>query len=198
MTPWRFFSFLELFYYTSVVQRGLSAGVSNSYWSEGHIPKEIYRSREKDSAGHKTNKKHSNCGKFDENFSLFKFFVWARAAQMHLAGHVFETPALGVVRKWHNNVRDGRSLLFLPQFILKDWVYKTWQRCGLRKLYSVFHQIGQAKFADVGSILSSSQFLLLSQLPQKMELASKVVKIDSKIIILQLWSKYVNLTSCTM
>jgi hypothetical protein len=38
----------------------------------------------------------------------------------------------------------------------------------------------QSKFAYGGSILSSSQFL---QLPQKMELASKVVKVDSKIIV---------------
>jgi hypothetical protein len=37
----------------------------------------------------------------------------------------------------------------------------------------------QAKFDNGGSILSSSQFLLLPQLPQKMKLASKVVKIDS-------------------
>ncbi len=50
-------------------------------------------------------------------------------------------------------------------------------------LYSVFHQFRKAKFAYGGSILSSSQFLLLPQLPQKMELASKVVKVDSKIIV---------------
>jgi hypothetical protein len=53
-------------------------------------------------------------------------------------------------------------------------------------LYSVFHRFGQAKFAYGGSILSSGQFLLLFQLPQKMELASKVVKIDPKIILSQL------------
>jgi hypothetical protein len=47
----------------------------------------------------------------------------------------------------------------------------------------VFHRFRQAKFAYGGSILSSSQFLLLPQLPQKMELASKVVKIGSKIIV---------------
>jgi hypothetical protein len=43
--------------------------------------------------------------------------------------------------------------------------------------YSVFHQFRQAKFDNGGSILSPSQFLLL---PQKMKLASKVVKIDSE------------------
>jgi hypothetical protein len=47
----------------------------------------------------------------------------------------------------------------------------------------VFHRFRQAKFAYGGSILNSSQFLPLPQLPQKMELASKVVKVDSKIII---------------
>jgi hypothetical protein len=48
--------------------------------------------------------------------------------------------------------------------------------------YSLFHQFRQAKFANGGSILSSSQFSILPQLPQKMKLASKVVKIDPKII----------------
>jgi hypothetical protein len=50
----------------------------------------------------------------------------------------------------------------------------------LNYLYRVFHRFRQAKFDNGGSILSSSQFLLLPQLPQKMKLASKVVKIDSK------------------
>ncbi len=43
-------------------------------------------------------------------------------------------------------------------------------------------------FRDLGKlnlpmILISSQFLILPQLPQKIKLASKVVKVDSKIII---------------
>jgi hypothetical protein len=42
---------------------------------------------------------------------------------------------------------------------------------------------GQAKFAYDGSILGSSQFTLLSQMPLKMMLNLKVVKSDSKIII---------------
>ncbi len=49
--------------------------------------------------------------------------------------------------------------------------------------YSVFQGFNKAKFANGGSILSSSQFSILPQLAQKMKLASKVVKIDSKIII---------------
>ncbi len=48
--------------------------------------------------------------------------------------------------------------------------------------YSVFHRFRQAKFDYDGSILSLSQFLILPQLPQKVGLTSKVVKVDSKII----------------
>jgi len=44
-----------------------------------------------------------------------------------------------------------------------------------------FHGYGQAKFAYVGLALGTSQFPL-SQLPYKMTLLSKVVKIDSKIL----------------
>jgi len=49
--------------------------------------------------------------------------------------------------------------------------------------YSVFQGFSKAKSANGGLILSSSQFLILPQLPQKIKLASKVVKVDSKIII---------------
>ncbi len=51
------------------------------------------------------------------------------------------------------------------------------------KRYSVFKGFSKAKSANGGSILSSSQFLVLPQLPQKIKLASKVVKVDTKIII---------------
>jgi hypothetical protein len=47
----------------------------------------------------------------------------------------------------------------------------------------VFQGFSKAKSANGGSILSLSQFLILPQLPRKIMLASKVVKIDSKIII---------------
>ncbi len=49
--------------------------------------------------------------------------------------------------------------------------------------YSVFQGFSKAKFANGGLILSSSQFSILPQIAQKMKLASKVVKVDSKIII---------------
>jgi hypothetical protein len=46
----------------------------------------------------------------------------------------------------------------------------------------VFQGFSKAKSANGGLILSLSQFLILPQLPQKIKLASKVVKVDSKII----------------
>ncbi len=49
--------------------------------------------------------------------------------------------------------------------------------------YSVFQGFSKAKSVNGGSILSLSQFLKLPKLPQKIKLASKVVKVDSKIII---------------
>jgi len=51
------------------------------------------------------------------------------------------------------------------------------------KSYRAFDEFGQAKFAYDGSVLGLSQFTLLPQLPLKMMLYSKMVKIDSIIII---------------
>jgi len=50
----------------------------------------------------------------------------------------------------------------------------------LLQIYRAFHRFGQATFPDGGSILGSSQFSLLPQLPQKMMFGLKGVKIDSK------------------
>jgi len=47
---------------------------------------------------------------------------------------------------------------------------------------SIFHGFGHAKFPDGGSVLGSSQFSKLPQLPPIIRLDSKVVKIDTKII----------------
>ncbi len=47
-------------------------------------------------------------------------------------------------------------------------------------IYNVFHQLRQAQFAYCDSILSLIHFLLLPQLPQKFQFASKVDKIDSE------------------
>ncbi len=49
---------------------------------------------------------------------------------------------------------------------------------------TVFRQFGQPKFTDGGSILSSSQFLLLPRLTLKTKLNLKMVKFDLKIIVL--------------
>ena len=57
--------------------------------------------------------------------------------------------------------------------------------------YRVFCRFGQLKFAYGGQVSVLSQFSLLPQLPEKTKLASKVVKIDSKIIILRHESKSV-------
>ncbi len=70
----------------------------------------------------------------------------------------------------------------------KVWTHQVkvhWQRsesCNEKNKHynSVFHQCRQAKFANGSSILSSSQFSILPQLPQKMKLASKVVKLTQK------------------
>jgi len=52
-----------------------------------------------------------------------------------------------------------------------------------QRLYGAFQTFGQAKFAYGGSILGSSQFTLLPQLPTKTISNLKAIKIDSKIII---------------
>jgi hypothetical protein len=50
--------------------------------------------------------------------------------------------------------------------------------------YRAFRGFGQAKFPDGGSVLGSSQVILLSKLPLNSTLDLKVVKIASKLIIL--------------
>jgi len=46
----------------------------------------------------------------------------------------------------------------------------------------VFHGFGQAKFADGGSILGSSQCTQLPQLPLKTKLDLKVVEMNMKMM----------------
>jgi len=52
-----------------------------------------------------------------------------------------------------------------------------------RGFYRAFHGFGQAKLPEGVSVLGSSQFSILPQLPPNILLDSKMVKIDSKIII---------------
>jgi hypothetical protein len=54
----------------------------------------------------------------------------------------------------------------------------------------VFHRFRQAKFLDGGLILGSSQFTLLPQLPPKLLLNLKEVKVDSKTSNWLYFSKY--------
>ncbi len=51
---------------------------------------------------------------------------------------------------------------------------------GKNTAHFTIHRLRQTKYDDGGSILSSSQFLILLQQPLKMKLAFKVVKINSK------------------
>jgi hypothetical protein len=45
-----------------------------------------------------------------------------------------------------------------------------------------FRDLGKLKFVIMDLVFGSSQFLLLSQLPQNMKLALKVVKNDTKLV----------------
>jgi hypothetical protein len=75
-----------------------------------------------------------------------------------------------------NNAKERK---ICPVFVNDFWR----KLVGWKGFYSVFQGFSKAKSANGGSILSSSQFLSLPQLPQKIKLASKVVKVNSKIII---------------
>ncbi len=62
--------------------------------------------------------------------------------------------------------------------------YKKKKRLQILSFTVCFTDLGMIKFANGGLILISRQFLILPQLPQKIKLVSKVVKIDPKIIVL--------------
>jgi len=62
-----------------------------------------------------------------------------------------------------------------------DW---TLIKVVIWRNYRAFHRFGQAKFPDGGSVLGLSQFSILTQPPLWIKLSLKVVKMDSKIIIL--------------
>ncbi len=82
---------------------------------------------------------------------------------------------------------ESRKRVFYGGTLLSTFevVFEVAGSSGKNKLDpTVFQGFGKAKSAHGGSILSSSQFLILPQLPQKIKLASKVVKVNSKIIIL--------------
>jgi hypothetical protein len=64
-------------------------------------------------------------------------------------------------------------------------------KINMWQFYRVFHRFGQGKFAYGGWNLGSSQFTLLPQLPLRMMLSLKFVKIDWKISNSLRWSKSV-------
>ncbi len=64
---------------------------------------------------------------------------------------------------------------FMDDPLLKSNIFCKWFKAREQNI--------KAKSDNGDSILRSSQFLILPQLPQKIKLASKVVKFDSKIII---------------
>ncbi len=65
-----------------------------------------------------------------------------------------------------------------------QWTVSIKENCNQPPTYSVFHQFRQAKFANSDIILSSSQNFATTPAASKNEACYKVVKIDSKIIIL--------------
>ena len=74
------------------------------------------------------------------------------------------------------------------------FICKIYLRLSQVSTCRAFHRFWQAKIAYGGLVLGSSQFLILTQLPSKMRLASKLVKIDSKIIISLYSSKSLTLS----
>jgi len=69
-------------------------------------------------------------------------------------------------------------ILFRWDYILKIFFFIFHFQ---NQYYRAFHRFGQAKFPNGGSVLDSSQFSILLQLPPKTMLGLKVVKIDSKV-----------------
>jgi len=97
---------------------------------------------------------------------------------------------------WGLKLAGPQDWELLPQVPFKhqgvDWL--TWSsrpRCYVRQqhIYRAFHLFGQ--FLDSGSILGSSQFSILPQLPLKTMVSLKVVKMDLKTSNLLHKSKFV-------
>jgi len=74
-----------------------------------------------------------------------------------------------------------KKFTFTSAVLKSEFPFKFYLNIAILRNYRVYHGFGQAKFACGGSILGSSQFTLLPQLPQKMMLGLKVVKINLKI-----------------
>ena len=71
---------------------------------------------------------------------------------------------------------DGLDNILLHSKLRANPIEEIWSAL---KSYRAFDRFVQAKFAYGGPVLGLSQFSILPQLPQKMMLASKVVKFNS-------------------
>ena len=123
----------------------------------------------------------------DNSQFLCKFWILWLKASLRTAVYL---PSSGPhVTRWPH-VFTWSSVWFTGQFMqhvvgfIGFGYFLQWNENIFWMLYRAFHRFGQAKIAYGGLVLSSSQFLILPRLPLKMMLPSKVVKIDSKIIIL--------------
>jgi hypothetical protein len=101
-----------------------------------------------------------------------------------MAAASFLVPSLSGLNSRPNRIRHSvrvnirrRERITPPPIMIQNRL-----NSGYQVLYRVFRRLRQAKFADGGSILNSSQFLLLPQLTLKTKLDLKMVKFDSKII----------------
>jgi hypothetical protein len=100
--------------------------------------------------------------------------------QPNVENHLFELPMF-TSTVCFTDLDQGSEIL--SRFSLPKSMKHTVFLALYLSYYSVFQGFRQAKSANGGLILSSNQFLILPQLLQKMKLASKVVKVNSKIII---------------
>ncbi len=121
-----------------------------------------------------TNKQRfSKNSKQSKNFDIKTFWNVLDSSVYTLAWQFFVTLS--------SHIAEWRFYwLSLFSSVQHPWLSKDTQQVSY---YSVFQGFSKAKSANGGSILSLSQFLILPQLPQKIKLVSKVVKVDSKIII---------------
>ncbi len=94
------------------------------------------------------------------------------------------------------NIHLGQTIWRDPTILSEtdlrlNWLNKTYLTKKFISNLLVFYGFGQAKFPVGGLVLGSSQFSILPQLPAKIMLDWKVVKIDPKIIVTLCLSKSV-------
>jgi hypothetical protein len=119
--------------------------------------------------------------KIDNRWPTLEFEPWRRKSvflfqhQLHWRGKHFGN-WVGVQECWSYSF----AAVFSPEKCERIHLGQFFQLC---LWYRAFHRFGQAIFPNGGLVLGSSQFSIMTQLPSKILLDSKVVKIDPKIII---------------